>query len=753
MEHKIIMSETKYKATLSGEQGRSGWCMIFRHPLRKNPDETPVRVRRGLGTKDKDKAEELLTEMNQLLSDTSFWNPQAKSRAETMFCQIVVSAFYDDLFPEARDPWALRDEIIPLPGPGEGYARVRMVGTTGSGKTTVARQFIGTDPKKHRFPSTSTAKTTICDMEIIFAERPYQAVVTFFSEAYTRLHIEECAQAVVWASVADKASLDNCVDKLLEHSEQKFRLSYILGGATTISDDSLTDDDDEETNDAGETAEVSSEQRAEMTRRIRDFVLRLMMVGNEVAKKLEADFGMSLHHADGEDESAFQELLEHELRQSEGFHGLVDEILEAVKERFELLDETGLRHERDWPVSWKYENADQEEFIRTVNRFSSNYAPNFGKLLTPLVEGLRVRGPFEPTWHEDGNLKLVLMDGEGFGHTPESSASISTTITDRFKDADAIMLVDNAEQPLQAAPQALLRTLVSSGQEGKLIVAFTHLDEVKGDNLPNIKARKLHVQRSLNNVIGKVGEVLGGRAENALRRATANRTFFLSKIDKQITGGNTLTLSEFRRMLVAIQDSIKPKLPTYVRPVYDVTNLVLGIPIAVGIFRDPWRARLGFPSQSKTEPIHWAKVKALARRFAELGKIEYSDLMPVADFIGALRERLSLVLADPLRWEPDGATDEMKRQVVNEILDEVANGLVKLGKSRLFQDRTKEWARAYYDHSGKGSTRGRARDIDSIYDIAAPTPTDKADDNASKFVAAITGIVKAAVEKAGGKFQ
>ena len=91
--------------------------------------------------------------------------------------------------------------------------------------------------------------------------------------------------------------------------------------------------------------------------------------------------------------------------------------------------------------------------------------------------------------------------------------------------------------------------------------------------------------------------------------------------------------------------------------------------------------------------------------------------------------------------------------MVNEILEEVAKGLVELGKTRLFQDRTKEWAKAYYDHSGPGSTRGRARDIDAIYDIAAPTPTDKADENASKFVAAITRIVKDAVEKVKGRFR
>jgi hypothetical protein len=125
--------------------------------------------------------------------------------------------------------------------------------------------------------------------------------------------------------------------------------------------------------------------------------------------------------------------------------------------------------------------------------------------------------------------------------------------------------------------------------------------------------------------------------------------------------------------------------------------------------------------------------------------------MPVADMIRALRERLSVVLGSPLAWEPEGASEEMKRQVINEILDKVAAGLSDLGKTRLFHDRIKEWRHAYHGHSGPGSTR--ARDIDGIYDAAAPTPTETADENASKFVAAIRAIVKEAVEAAGGRFQ
>src|SRR5207245_5701701 len=107
------------------------------------------------------------------------------------------------------------------------------------------------------------------------------------------------------------------------------------------------------------------------------------------------------------------------------------------------------RERRDWPLLWQFETTDRAEFMKTVNRFSSNYAPNFGRLLTPLVQGMRVRGPFAPDWAENGECKLVLMDGEGLGHTPDSTASISTNITQRLRDLDAVILVDNAEQPMQ----------------------------------------------------------------------------------------------------------------------------------------------------------------------------------------------------------------------------------------------------------------------------------------------------------------
>lgn len=115
-----------------------------------------------------------------------------------------------------------------------------------------------------------------------------------------------------------------------------------------------------------------------------------------------------------------------------------------------------------------------------MTRFSSNYAPLFGTLLTPLVSGIRVAGQFAPTWPDATPPRLVTIDGEGLGHTPGSAATLSTAVSKRIETVDAVLLVDNAAQPMQAAPVAAMKAVVTSGNASKLLVAFTHFDMVKG---------------------------------------------------------------------------------------------------------------------------------------------------------------------------------------------------------------------------------------------------------------------------------
>jgi len=72
------------------------------------------------------------------------------------------------------------------------------------------------------------------------------------------------------------------------------------------------------------------------------------------------------------------------------------------------------RNKQGWPQSWSWGTDDRATFIKTVTRFSSNHAPRFGNLLTPLVNGVRVSGAFLPAWNGGQQPKLVFLDGEGF---------------------------------------------------------------------------------------------------------------------------------------------------------------------------------------------------------------------------------------------------------------------------------------------------------------------------------------------------
>ena len=77
----------------------------------------------------------------------------------------------------------------------------------------------------------------------------------------------------------------------------------------------------------------------------------------------------------------------------------------------------------------------------------------FGKVLTPLVDGIRVQGPFYPELEGvETAPKLVLIDGEGIGDTANDASSISTRMTQKFEMVDSILVVDNARSRWKQLP-------------------------------------------------------------------------------------------------------------------------------------------------------------------------------------------------------------------------------------------------------------------------------------------------------------
>lgn len=755
-----------YTASKTRSQGRSAWAITFRHPLRNDPrTEQGLKVRRGLGTSDEVEADKLVAQMNELLADESFYRISMRSEAARRFSSVIVDAFYDGIENPPLEPWKLREEHLPLPTREDGYSKVLLVGTTGAGKTSLLRHLIGTDPQKDRFPSTSTAKTTTSDIEIITSDEPYKAVVTFFSEWTVRTSVRECLADACLAAW-EKASDEKLVTRLLNHQDQKFRLSYILGSWQIIS--TIDDDDDDDDNwedqenssindseiDASDTGIPTPDERIKMQITLEGYVQRVRQMAEDTIQILNQGLGEDISLYRGKDREVAEEIFDEQVQALDAFDELVNDIMEEVQQRFELLTVGNLIKRRTgWPEVWTYESDDREVFISQIKQFSSNYARAFGRLLTPVVQGIRVKGPFDPIF-TDEKRSLVLMDGQGLGHTPDSSASVTTHITSRFETVDVILLVDNSQQPMQAAPLSVIRAIATSGYQHKLAIAFTHFDNVKGDNLPKFEDKKAHVMASVTNGLTSLRDILGQPIIRAIERNLEQRCFMLGGLDKSLEEVKRRKTNriELERFLQFCEDAIEPQVLPEVAPIYDPTGLLFAFQQATRDFHKRWDAILGLGELDGVYKEHWTRVRALNRRISEETDVEYDTLKPVADLLARLNESISKFLDNPSKWTIKNKSEEEAEQAVNNIRQKVFAELHSFTTNRLVKEPLTFWITAY-KHSGKGSTLFRARDIKVIYDIAAPELTPIMNIGSQEFLQQIRQLVHNAIEETGGKLE
>ena len=739
-----------YVASKSRTQGRNAWTVTFRHPMCRDLDGRPgVKVRRGLGTDDPNEADALVAEVNALLGDKSYWNVAERPRAEHRFHNVVVRAFYEPMEnPPGVDPMAIREEEMPLPSREEGYSRVMLIGTTGAGKTSLLRQLIGSHPTRDRFPSTSTGRTTIADIEVIAAPGDFEAVVTFFPRRLVQTCVAESvseACKTAWRDGTDEGVMGD----LLNHRDQRFRLGYLLGAWSPDEIEVEEDDwgngtDEEAPDDEDDGALPTSEERALMQSALEGYLRSIRELTAKADAAIAGALDEPLEDMKAEDQEAAADLFVDQAEEQPEHAALVDALVEDVLRRFGRLEQGTLTRRGGWPEKWKFEGNDRNEFMRQARWFSSNHHRAYGRLLTPVVQGIRVRGPFVPGF--DGDIpKVVLIDGQGLGHTPESAAHVSTHYTSRYASVDVVLVVDNATQPMQAAPLSVLRTVGTGGHAAKLAVAFTHFDAVKGDNLPSFAAKRDHVLGAVKAALANLRDTVGDVVVGDLERRLHDRCFMLGWLDRptdEIPGGPRKQLRELKEFLEAV---IKPESPPQASPLYDPAGLVLAVQSAAREFHSLWDGRLGGVRKE-----HWARVKALTRRVAfRMDNYEYKHLMPVAELIEHLSKATSRFLDAPTRWEPVAGDQDEAAAAIARIRAEVYTALHSFAMDRIVEEHLTEWGEAYA-HAGPGSSYERAQGLREIYEEAAPVPGIEVSDVASAFLAKVRKLVVVAIREAGG---
>ena len=760
-----LMTTRNYTATKT-RSNRPGWSVTFSHPWRRDAQgKFGLKVRRGLGTTDDAEADRLVEQLNMLLADSSWWNLDRRIQAQQQLDSIVVSAFFDGIEVGKVKSKDLRQEIMPLPAAEDGYARVLLVGPTGAGKTTLLRQLIGSDHRRDRFPSTSTAKMTTADIEIITGTAgPFEASITFMTEHEIRCTVDECLEEAC-AGVVRGHDNRRIAKALLEHREQRFRLSYLLGAwqepelevGSQYEIDAYEDEGTSETDTLGNDEVVAADEIISNKERLVEYVGRIREVGNAVSKQTAKGRGDFQDMDNAIKRQDWLETFTDALYANQDFARLSLDIMEAIAERFDWVAAGDFdRDTTNWPTLWRYQEKDRETFLKQVRWFSSNHDKQFGRLLTPLVDGIRVSGPFQaPVIETHGtNQRLVLLDGEGLGHSAKEATSISTRVTEKFSDVDMILLVDTAQSPMQAASLELLKSVGSSGHGYKLAVVFTHFDQVKGDNLRSYNQKRDHVRASIGNAITSLRESLRAPVTEILEKQLTNQDFYLGSLDRHTEKIPPGFVKDMQTLLTQMQESTHRHAKQIdAKPIYNIIRLELMLRDATDGFKNPWRGRLGLSYHEGIRKEHWTRVKALCRRIANRwDNDEYNGLRPVADLVRQLQTSISLWLDFPAGWTSHSTSEDERQSVINAIRRNVYSRIHILATQRLVTDRLNGWWVAF-GFSGPGSSYDRAKELGRIYDAAAPSITSVMDAVTQEFLDGIIQLVSHAVKEAGGAVE
>ena len=518
--------------------------------------------------------------------------------------------------------------------------------------------------------------------------------------------------------------------------------------------DEYGDDEDAEVENLSGDEIIESSEIAKNNDQLRKYVVRIKEVAAVVKDQVDQGHG---NFQDKENANQREEWLEHftdALYENEDFSQLSHDIMENIGERFDLVAAGDFeRSSTNWPTLWYYEENDRDTFLKQVRWFSSNHAQQFGRLLTPMVDGVRVSGPFRPAVPSlrSDERRLVLLDGEGLGHSAKEATSISTKVTEKFPAADMILLVDTAQSPMQAASLELLRSVGSSGHGHKIAVAFTHFDQVKGDNLSSYGQKRDHVRGSIGNALASLRDSLGVPVAEILERRLESNDFYLSNLHKPTEKIRSGFVKDIGELMDRMQQSAVAPDPVDLAPIYNVARLELALRDATDGFKSLWHGRLGLGYHEGVRKEHWGRIKALCRRIANLWANEYDELKPVADFVRELQNSISFWLNSPTGWTKQPENEE-SQVAIDEIRREVYGRIHKLAEDRLIIPHIRGW-RTAFAFSGTGSSNQRAREMSRIYDAAAPSITSTNDEQAQEFMEQVFQIVKEAIEESGGSLQ
>jgi len=744
-----------YTATAKRNPGRKGYVITFRHPLKMEGSKPGKKVFKGLGTDDAAIAKQLEAQMNALLARQDLHS--VGSRADALregFEPAIVEIFYGDLDPSITSHRALRDRLLPLPAMGPGHAaRTLILGNSGVGKTTLLRRLIGSDAARDRFPATSTNRTTTCEIEIVTGSADYSAAVTFLSRHQVQQEVTESLSNAVLKAIESAA--DEIVMKdLLDDTDQRFRLKYVLGGWTQPAAKAPAS-----SSFGGSPKRASTAGASENPPFLKEVFASIRAIAANARNEVEAILGKLEDLKDEERDYALDEV-QRAGEGSEQFQDTVNAVIEAIEERFHRLQEGKFsKSSTGWPEAWTWaaQSWERDNFLRAVRWFCANNREEWGALLTPLVTGIRVAGPFRPDWIAPGEqYDHVFVDTQGLDHE-KPTTELSSEVTSIFGQVQNILFVESGKDSLKSqSARKVMEAIAGAGYTSSLTVVLTHMDLVVGDDIPTDEDRKDKAFSGLRSLVSH--EVSQNVSRDAARQMAAHlgsSTFYLGYLDNKKypegwddddrAGFEESLGRDLRQLTEHLVQRANPQLLQPSVPQYSFESLGLAVREASVAFQEVWEARLGYKRIEGISSAPWQSIKAMSRRHAE-GWFDGYWLRPIDTLISLTRNVLSRFLEVPLLWQPEHKkmTADEKAAIIDRLKQLVNDELTEMSKARLWKQPQTRWQGAY-EPSGTGSTSVRKQRVHELLLTQVPIPQSISDRLAQAWVDEVKQVVQRAL--------
>ena len=747
---------TQYTAAIRQNPGRSAYFIDFRHPLRPDPSNQgkPGRkVRKGLGTEDLVDAERLASELNRLLGDATLHSPAARAKAASQFDNRIVQIFYGDIESKKQNYRALRDEHLPFPNREEGYPRILLLGVPGAGKTTLVRQLIGSHPDKDRFPSTSVNRTTTCETEVIVGSDDFSAIVTFMSEEEADFEIRQSVSGALLRAM--DATTDAEISRVfLERSDMRFRLKYMLGDWP--SEDTEVDpyEDSVVVNQPENSTFVTTAIEAKsLAEKLSRYVETIRDISSRCRNEVEILQG-PIASLSPDDRNTASDWIQELAEQSDEYNDLVSEILDNLRDKFHGVHVGHLvKTTTGWPRYWSMtkQNSDRESFLESIRFFSGIDRRYWGKLFTPVVNGIRVAGPFAPIWATSAESPhFVLIDTEGLGHKATTTADVPDYIVSRFPESDAILLVHKGDVPFSFEGGKALEAMGSAGQTAKISMVFSRMDAVKGNNIKGWQAKHDYTFGGVRNVVeNQIAKSLTPDIARFMLAHLEKNAFYLGSLQDADPKAAEI---ELRKLLTHLTSIVPIPLPPPAFPNYSFDLLVLSLQKGVESFRVPWRAYLGLERHSNVQPLPWQSIKAVSRRYAE-GFDDGYDIRPASNLLNAMALAVAQFLENPVDWDGQPSPED-KRFILDRIKETVSKKLGPFCSQRLRDNPQPQWQEAFAVR-GAGSTFDRKMKIETLFERWVPIPANQSDDmrHIQDFIDAMKSLITSAIELTKNELQ